>query len=817
MGLASALSTALTGLTAAETQIDVVGNNLANSQTVGFKESGLSFTTQFLQTMGLGSAPTDSTGGTNPRQTGLGTKVAEVSPDFTQGTIQSSSAPSDLALQGDGFFMVEDSSGEVMFTRSGIFKTNADDELVTVNGQRLLGYTVDEEFQLQTTQLAPLVVPVGSARVAEATQNVFLEGTLTPTGNVADTAGVIESAVLGDGAMPRPDASDVSAGASSTPNERRVTVAFSDGGGSLVEGATYRYRFAYANATGNEGTPSEELLAHVPAGNGVPDNVVDLTGLPATTSYSTLRIYRTAADGSDFYYLDSVDVSGGSPVSYSDTGATSLDLSRPLETTELTGNYSYLITYGKEGQEESRPSLLVGPVNVVNGRVHLQDLPTPPTPGPDDMFPAYDKICIYRNLATDQSNYYLIDEVDVGMDYTDTTSDAEAVLNRQIDLDGPKVDANTLLVNVVRRDDLSFESLFELGTLEYTGRKGGRSLETKNFEVTSESTVQDLMDFIRQAEGLQQAADDPGNPIPNSTNNIAGDASALAPGLKLTPEGRIRVVSNNGTDNAVSIGLSAFTMRGTDGHISTPNMGFATVQEAAGQSAVADFLVYDSLGVPINVRVTAVMQARDSSSTTYRWFADSPDNEPLSGASISVGTGLVSFDGQGRFLTASNTEVSIGRRNSPAVSPLMFDLDFSAISGLASDKSTLAASRQDGSSSGTLANFSVGEDGVIRGSFSNGVSRTLGQIRLARFANPAGLDQRGQSLFAVGANSGLAVEGNPGENGTATLVAGAVELSNTDIGQNLIDLVLATTQYRGNTRVITAAQQLLDELLNLRR
>src|SRR5262245_21381937 len=73
MGLASALTTALTGMTAAETQIDVVGNNLANSQTVGFKESNSIFATQFLQTHSLGSGPTEGSGGTNPRQTGLGT------------------------------------------------------------------------------------------------------------------------------------------------------------------------------------------------------------------------------------------------------------------------------------------------------------------------------------------------------------------------------------------------------------------------------------------------------------------------------------------------------------------------------------------------------------------------------------------------------------------------------------------------------------------------------------------------------------------------------------------------------------------------
>ena len=72
-------------------------------------------------------------------------------------------------------------------------------------------------------------------------------------------------------------------------------------------------------------------------------------------------------------------------------------------------------------------------------------------------------------------------------------------------------------------------------------------------------------------------------------------------------------------------------------------------------------------------------------------------------------------------------------------------------------------------------------------------------------------------MFSSGVNSGLPIEGNPGEQGIGTIVAGATELSNTDIGQNLIDLITASTQYRGGTRVITAVQQLLDELMNLRR
>src|SRR5439155_9900430 len=129
MGLASALTTALTGMQAAETQVDIVGNNLANSQTVGFKASEAAFATQFLQTQSLGSGPTATDGGTNPRQTGLGTRVARLTPDFTQGTNEVSSRPVDLEIQGDGSFIVRSSSGEQQYTRDGQLQTNADNEL----------------------------------------------------------------------------------------------------------------------------------------------------------------------------------------------------------------------------------------------------------------------------------------------------------------------------------------------------------------------------------------------------------------------------------------------------------------------------------------------------------------------------------------------------------------------------------------------------------------------------------------------------------------------------------------------------------------
>lgn len=815
MGLASSLSTALTGLNAAETQIDVLGNNLANSQTIGFKSSDVVFATQFLQSLSLGAAPSQFNGGTDPRQTGLGVQVAAISPDFSQGTIQISSSPSDLAVQGDGMFIVEGGKGEQLFTRAGQFNLNSKNELVTSTGNRLLGYGIDEKFRVQSTQLVPLEIPLGSEAVAQATEVVSMEGTLTPNGDVADTAEVIESAILGDAATPRPDASLVTLATASIPNTSGTTIAHNQGTGTLIEGATYQYRFAFVDASGSESSPSPPMSVVIPPGNGLDDNEITLSNLPsAPGEYSQVRIYRTDANGSEFFLLDSV--STGS--SFVDDGTAVLG--QQLDATALNGNYSYMITYFRAGSPESRPSVLLGPQNVVNGRVHLDNLPTPPAAPAGGGYPAYDSIRIYRNTASNQNSYYLVDTVPIGVDYTDGKSDesiSDLTLpgNKAVDLDGPTINSNTLLTNVLRRDGLEYITPFMEGTLSFEGTKGGRSLESKTFEITASSTVQDLVSFMEQSMGIQTVSSDSANPIPPSVNNISGEAGKLHPGAYVQ-NGRIRFVSNNGLDNAVEIDLNSFRVVSPDKTVSVPNIAFGSIQQAAGQSAVADLIAYDSLGLPLRTRVTAVLEARTDSETRYRWFADSADNKRSDDESISIGSGIITFDGNGNFISATNTRVTIDREQLPSVSPLEFEFDFSSVSGLATESATLAASRQDGSPPGTLTSYVIGEDGTVRGVFSNGVARDLGQLRLARFSNPQGLEQRGQNLYAQGINTGLPIEGRPGENGIGSVVAGALELSNTDIGGDLVDLVLASTQYRSNARVITATQELFDELLNIR-
>jgi flagellar hook protein FlgE len=463
----------------------------------------------------------------------------------------------------------------------------------------------------------------------------------------------------------------------------------------------------------------------------------------------------------------------------------------------------------------------VGPVSLANGRAVLTGFPTPPVPPPGGGFAAYDSIRIYRNVANDPNSFYLIDTIPPTGSYTDSKPDAD-ISNlslpgrKKVNFDGPAIDAATRLVDVITRDGLTYSSPFKEGELSFRGRKGGRFLDEKPFAITNQTTVQELMDFFERSLGIINESGDPLNPISATQNTIVGETGTLVPSSYIS-NGSIRVVSNAGAQNNISIDLSSMRLKEPNGLVSTPSIPFTTVQEGKGQSAVTDFIAYDSLGFPIRIRVTAVLEARTDQSTIYRWYADSPDNLSSSGAGINVGTGVIRFDGNGTFTSATNSTIAINRVGFPSEKPLLIDMDFDLLNGLATANATMAASRQDGSPPGVLNSYVIGEDGKIRGVFSNGISRDLGQLRLARFANPMGLEQRGRNMYAPSVNTGLPVEGAPTENGIGTISAGALELSNTDVGGDLIQLVLASTQYRSNARVITATQQLFEELLNLRR
>jgi flagellar hook protein FlgE len=431
---------------------------------------------------------------------------------------------------------------------------------------------------------------------------------------------------------------------------------------------------------------------------------------------------------------------------------------------------------------------------------------------------------IYRsvNSPPGNTNYYLITSLNTAdpasnFTYTDNATDASLIAGGNVmSFYGPAVSDTTLLQNVVVYDPSTgaYSNAFPSnGTLQFTGSKGGNTLTTQSLAVTATTTMKDLANFLQGSLGIQSPpGNDPNNPIPLDSG------TGQAAGVTITSSGQINIVSDDGTSEAVSIGLSAlqFVPSSNSANTSSVAIPFNSIQTAQGVGVTAQMTAYDSLGTPLSVTITAVLEKTTASYTEYRWYADCGQNDLGAGqTNIAVGTGTVLFDGQGNFLSASNTTVSIGRAQEPAVKPLEFNLDFSQVSGLATSTPSLSVASQDGSAPGVLSSFNISNNGLINGVFSNGISRDLGQILLARFSNPIGLEQQGQNMYAAGVDSGLPIIANPGAEGTGTIAAGSLELSNTDIGASLINLITTQTMYSSNTRVITTAQNMFNELLQL--
>ena len=129
----------------------------------------------------------------------------------------------------------------------------------------------------------------------------------------------------------------------------------------------------------------------------------------------------------------------------------------------------------------------------------------------------------------------------------------------------------------------------------------------------------------------------------------------------------------------------------------------------------------------------------------------------------------------------------------------------------------VAAVSQDGSPIGELQSFSIAQDGLITGVFSNGRSKALGQLAIASFNNPSGLEKMGGTMFRATVNSGLAQIGTAGNGGRGLLAAGTVEMSNVDLAQEFTNLIVAQRGFQANSRVITSSDELLQDLVNLKR
>lgn len=364
-----------------------------------------------------------------------------------------------------------------------------------------------------------------------------------------------------------------------------------------------------------------------------------------------------------------------------------------------------------------------------------------------------------------------------------------------IDGGGTPLASTATLMSDLRDATTPGTALFNVGdTITINGvKRGGRDVEKAVFTVTATSTVQDYLDFLDNHIGVDTSAGLPGSA-----------------GLGING-GRIEIRGNAGTANSLTI--AAGTLVSSNANRVNP-FDFSETQAANGESINTAFIVYDSLGTPMTVNLTAVLESRGTGETTWRWYATSADDTD---ADVVLGNGTIRFDSDGRFLDAPDADLSIDRATTGASTPLPIQVNFTELSGQTVRESALIMSDQDGFATGTLIDFAFGSDGVIIGTFSNGQAKALGQLALATFANTGGLVQRSNNVFFTGANSGEAQITPPLVLGAGRVLAGSLELSNVDLSREFVGLITASTAFSAASRVISTSDQLLQELILLGR
>lgn len=177
--MGTALFTAVTGLAAHQSRMDVVANNISNVSTVGYRGSRADFQDVLSETLEAGSAANGNYGGSNPMQIGLGVTLGGITVNQTQGSVITTGVASDLMIDGNGFFILSDGTKN-LYTRDGSFDRNTDGVLIDpASGLKVQGWTADSDGKIDTNvTVSDVVIPEGSASIVKATQNAYLVGNL---------------------------------------------------------------------------------------------------------------------------------------------------------------------------------------------------------------------------------------------------------------------------------------------------------------------------------------------------------------------------------------------------------------------------------------------------------------------------------------------------------------------------------------------------------------------------------------------------------------------------------------------------------------
>jgi flagellar hook protein FlgE len=798
MALIRSLNTAVTGLRAQQLRIELVGNNIANVDTTAFKSSRAEFSTILSQLMSFGMAPDGFLGGIDPTQVGLGTFVGGTRKNFNQGPVELTGVSSDLAIVGDGFFVLRDSTGREVYTRDGSFSINPANLLHdAVTGYVVQGYGADENFQIQSGgPLRNIEIPLGVSTIARATTLATLEGNLNSSGAVASSGTRILSDALYD--LSRPNQDLISGSnplglkrADSTTLLQDLVMSLGDfkafDGSSAGTAGSFNYVFPQLqiNPVGLEVKLSAEkgdrslpqqafVVGDAPPTGGT--TLGDLVGFLR----NSLGIADGLLDGSEeiehtYSFARKNPVTGEElngtigPGDVANLG-TIVDLGADLRGVR-PGDYLRFISGQAAGQIAE-----IQLVSDSNGD-GIPDTLTLRTDGFNSL----------SQVAAEGDAYVIQAPAGVRVAEDDPLAVLRGLTPGAVSASGP---VSTFTLTDPSVTDLTLErGLRANAVVEYLS--GGARVRGTVSQVAGNTVT---IAFPSGATGAPDAGTDFTFSSPSS--------------------GTIEVAGNVGTANGLSH-LQFFAGGSLVSIFENPPLA-----EATGESLTTTVTAYDSLGTPREVTLTFVYQSSSvNGPNVFRYFAESADD---SDHARNVGSGTILFDSNGQYLGTGTPGETIyldleasGAQPGGVISPFNFQVDFSRLTQFATDDSEVVLREQDGFRSGTLRDFAVAEDGVIVGVYDNGLTRTLGQVAMCRFPNPNGLVDLGSNVYEASTNSGAVQTGAPGTFGRGMIRGGSLEESNVDLAEQFSELLIGQRAFQANAKTITTSDQLLQELVNL--
>lgn len=837
----------VSGLQAHQVAMDVEGNNISNVNTTGFKYSRADFGTMFSQTVKIATAPTDGRGGSNPLQIGLGVSVSSTTRIHSQGSVQTTDKNTDVAINGDGFFMVSDDGGLTRYlTRSGDFKLDAYGNFVNNAGFVVQGWNINWDDQTIDSSRSPqnIFIDPGMHIPAAKSTEVAIKANLNSGLNIGTSSRnlyALDSVHGWNNKTQRPeDENDTGTTQFYTTSKNSVEVTekgvdagslfnangtglnLRDGQGIWVSYADAKFTtdkpanvnvFDPNNHTNQNGSifwgDKDNTVNLDITLNGVNIQNANIRSLDEAIAYiNTFTAPTDTRDGTGVKAVKKADGSGIEFVNDNADGTTdnmkNINLTvnqantagEKHKITWNAGNNNFTAASDKKGAD----SVWIPTAANVNGNAES------------------------IQIITAHKYVYSSNPVDIGPMYNpDGGPQFQPGVGNNAPTDPASLNYwNAIQGSLKNSDARTFRTTEDLRELLQRDARYGVDYDGDGSKTYDADDINQAVKVVVTENGNFAISN------ANETSTIPANAGA----------GNTQVTTN---PKNMSFNITAYSNK--QGTVST-NDAFAKIFKAfdgvltvGGQIKESEQLklsafsagleIYDSLGSKHTLEVQFVKQSTtQDGGNEWQMIIRVPEPAEINTTgegptNIIVGTARFNNDGSLANYTPKTINFS---PNNGAAPNQQIKLSFGTSGsndGLVSSNSasTLTGQATDGYTSGNLKPDAIRVDdkGNILGEFTNGKTFAVAKIAMASVANNSGLEEIGGNLFKVTANSGAIVVGEAGTGGRGEMKTSALEMSNVDLSRSLTELIIIQRGYQANSKTISTSDQMLQTLIQLKQ